>query len=413
MCDKKNNFISRKKEIYNEFFYLRGYYLKISNINQKIKIIIYNMDLLDSIRYKIEMNLNELHLLNKVFKSYNSIDQIYKDFIELIIKNKFEIKRNIMDLILDLTLSDIFHNMFHVEILLKGNKEDNNEYINILISEIKRMRINNTLIRELKEENKKIKNEIQLLKSKISNNSFDKFNTKYNLKIKDKNITELNLSDKNYDNQILKDICNIEFINLKDLYLYNNNINDINPLKKAKFEKLEILYLGGNKISDISVLEKVNFKELKKLYLGNNNIIDISSLSNAKFEKLEILSLGGNQIIDISVFEKANFSLLKELYLFKSNIVNINPLGKAKFENLELLSLSSNQIEDISVLDKICFKKLKKLYLSYNLINDIKPLSNQKFEQLELLYLFNNNINTSKYSSLIEKLKSKIKEFQI
>ena len=413
MCDKKNNFISPKKEIYNEFFYLRGYYLKISNINQKIKIIIYNMDLLDSIRYKIEMNLNELHLLNKVFKSYNSIDQIYKDFIELIIKNKFEIKRNIMDLILDLTLSDIFHNMFHVEILLKGNKEDNNEYINILISEIKRMRINNTLIRELKEENKKIKNEIQLLKSKISNNSFDKFNTKYNLKIKDKNITELNLSDKNYDNQILKDICNIEFINLKDLYLYNNNINDINPLKKANFEKLEILYLGGNKISDISVLEKVNFKELKKLYLGNNNIIDISSLSNAKFEKLEILSLGGNQIIDISVFEKANFSLLKELYLFKSNIVNINPLGKAKFENLELLSLSSNQIKDISVLDKICFKKLKKLYLSYNLINDIKPLSNQKFEQLELLYLFNNNINTSKYSSLIEKLKSKIKEFQI
>ena len=39
-------------------------------------------------------------------------------------------------------------------------------------------------------------------------------------------------------------------------------------------------------ISDIEVLENVNFKELKELYLQENKISDIGVLEKVKFEKI-------------------------------------------------------------------------------------------------------------------------------
>ena len=57
----------------------------------------------------------------------------------------------------------------------------------------------------------------------------------------------------------------MNFRELKELYLYGNNISDIKVLENVKFEKLEILSLSDNKISDINILEKVKFKELKKI----------------------------------------------------------------------------------------------------------------------------------------------------
>ena len=54
---------------------------------------------------------------------------------------------------------------------------------------------------------------------------------------------------------IFEDLCKIEFKELKELILNNNNITDIRPLEKVKFEKLEILDLSQNKITDIHPLE--------------------------------------------------------------------------------------------------------------------------------------------------------------
>ena len=50
--------------------------------------------------------------------------------------------------------------------------------------------------------------------------------------------------------------------NLKELYLSNDEISDMNLLKKMNCRELNILDLSNNKISDIYFLEKVNFKEL-------------------------------------------------------------------------------------------------------------------------------------------------------
>ena len=40
----------------------------------------------------------------------------------------------------------------------------------------------------------------------------------------------------------------VKFKELKELYLYENNISDAKVLENIKFEKLEKLYLYGNKI---------------------------------------------------------------------------------------------------------------------------------------------------------------------
>ena len=90
-----------------------------------------------------------------------------------------------------------------------------------------------------------IKEYIQLY---CKNNLLQDFNTKYKLNITDTNITKLNLIECGIGDEGLKDLCKIEFKELKKLFLYHSNISDIKVLEKVKFEKLEILSLGANKI---------------------------------------------------------------------------------------------------------------------------------------------------------------------
>ena len=119
-----------------------------------------------------------------------------------------------------------------------------------------------------------IKEYIQLYNNKGGNNKLEEFNKKYNLNIK-LETNKIDLGCKKIGNELLKDLCIIEFKELKELKLYWNNISDIKVLENVKFEKLEIIDLNNNEISDINILEKLKFKELKELYLYGNNISDI------------------------------------------------------------------------------------------------------------------------------------------
>ena len=84
------------------------------------------------------------------------------------------------------------------------------------------------------------------------------FNKKYNLDINDFNITKLNLSRKFAGNELLKNLSKLKFNELKELYLYDNDISEIKDFQKINFEKLEILDLCNNNISDIKLFEKIN-----------------------------------------------------------------------------------------------------------------------------------------------------------
>ena len=173
------------------------------------------------------------------------------------------------------------------------------------------------------------------------------FNKKYNLNIRDTMIDKLDLSFKNFGNELLEDLCKIEFQDLKELDLCGNDISDIKILEKAKFKKLEIIFLGNNKLTDINILEKVHFEKLKELNLNDNIISDISVLEKVKFEKLEKLNLSCNGISDINVLEKVNFKELKILNLYDNNISDIEILGKVQFPKLEILYLNKNKIDAI------------------------------------------------------------------
>ena len=89
--------------------------------------------------------------------------------------------------------------------------------------------------------------------------------------------TKLDLSDKNLGNDELKQkLENMDLKEIKELYLFNNNISDLKLLKEFKIEKLEVLNLSWNNISNnINIIENKNFKELRQLYLYHNNISNI------------------------------------------------------------------------------------------------------------------------------------------
>ena len=251
----------------------------------------------------------------------------------------------------------------------------------------------------------------EFIQLNINNNEvlLKAFNSKYKLDIKSNKIHKLDLSCKNFGNEILNDLSKIEFKELKELDLGSNKISDINVLDKFKFNKLEILNLGDNHISDINILGNVNFNELKKLYLDRNKISDIKVLEKFKFDKLEILYLGSNQIKDINILENVKFKELKELDLGINQILDIKVLKKFEFNKLEILDLSANQKSDINILENVIFDELKELDLGNNKISDIKVLEKIKFNKLEILDLRGNQISNEENSGIISKLKSKIK----
>ena len=107
------------------------------------------------------------------------------------------------------------------------------------------------------------------LNNKDNNKLLEEFNNKYNLNIKDTKINKLDLSLKNLGDEVLKDLCKINFKELKELYLSGNEISDIKVLEKVKFEKLEILDLSNNQISEHinnMIISKLQSK-LKDFYI--------------------------------------------------------------------------------------------------------------------------------------------------
>ena len=195
-------------------------------------------------------------------------------------------------------------------------------------------------IMEVKDLNEK---EITGIKEKKSM-TLKEFEDKFNIFVSPE-ITQLCVSYRKNEKDILEIICNMNFQNLKDLRLNYNNISGINILEKYQYQKLEILHLDNNDISDISVFQNVNFPNLKTLNLSDNNISNIDVFEKAKFENLEDLVLNRNKILDINVLERVNFPKIKCLHFFKNNISDISVFDRVKFENLYALDLKNNNID--------------------------------------------------------------------
>ena len=271
----------------------------------------------------------------------------------------------------------------------------------------------------------------------------DDFNDKYKTEFTDTLIEEMDFKNHSIGSKGLESLSKIEFSELKQLKLSENNIKAIKYLKDFKYDNLEVLDLSSNKISNISVLGEIELVNLRKLNLGNNQIENIDVLENAKFDKLELLNLNKNQIYEIKSLGKINLKNLKELnlgsndissemdsfksvkvknltkltlsktkisnllplienksiekleelFLFDNKISDISKLINCNFPKLKILNLKKNHIKDIRVLEKVNFIELKELSLENNQIEDINRMANFNFPKLEKLGLSNNKIS--------------------
>ena len=73
----------------------------------------------------------------------------------------------------------------------------------------------------------------------------------------------------------IRNLCelkNAKFVNLEELYLSNDDLENLSNIEMEKypFENLKILDLSNNKINDAYAV--LHFKNLKELNLSNNKI---------------------------------------------------------------------------------------------------------------------------------------------
>ena len=148
-----------------EFNDVKDHYIKIYYTNNKdVFIICYNTQKLDGIKYKIKLNIQDIHNINPIFKDYNDIEEFFELIIGLINEDKISIyKYPDNNLLFSFTMPDDKKNDIKIDILLPKEKTNNpSEYIKVLSKVIVDLRDKNNdntrEIEELKEEMNKLKN---------------------------------------------------------------------------------------------------------------------------------------------------------------------------------------------------------------------------------------------------------------
>ena len=142
--------------------------------------------------------------------------------------------------------------------------------------------------------------------------SFEDFNNKYKVKVK-KTSTKLDFNGNSKGNEILKDLYLIlpKDNELKELRLADCGIDDISILSRLYLPQVERIDLSFNKIIHIEALCHMKENKLKYLYLNDNNISNISPLKRIKFYgQTGKITIENNNII-IKSAEVQN--ILKEL----------------------------------------------------------------------------------------------------
>ena len=105
------------------------------------------------------------------------------------------------------------------------------------------------------------------------------------------------LNEKELDDKDFKYISRIRFNQLIEIDISENNITNVEPLKKMNLPFLEFLNLGHNKIKKIEPIAKLKSKNLQYIFLQNNQIEDIETFLESEFPSLKILRVEDNNII--------------------------------------------------------------------------------------------------------------------
>ena len=338
------------------------------------------------INNKTNPNLSCLFELRKIFVKEKKMDDIIKSYLA-------DIDRKLTDL---KTQNKIFF-------LMDNGPQRNPQLYNYFKEPEERKKESEIMYRKQKEieEKKKREEEIEKLKTPLQKIN-DKL--KLNININDKKIT---IQKEQFNNDFFKLLSKTKFTNLEVLELNCNLITDLKGLTEPGFKNLKMMYLH-TKIKDISFFEKVQFENLEDLSLIENNFSSVEYIAKAPFAKnLKKLDLYKNGIKSISGFSQSKFEKLTKLVLSKNNLINLNGINKDTFKVLTEMEIEENELQNIEGLNNFnqyYFENVKYLDLNWNKITNVDILSNFNFQNLRRLNLNNNNILQIKF---LEKLKAK------
>ena len=239
--------LSNNNYLVKEYFDLNGHYFKISLINDDIHIVSYNSSLLNGIKYETKITSEEV--LKKSQIENFTLKSLYELTIKKIEDNKYTIKsdqNNVCICLLE-TNNVLIPNKNIQLVVPKNKKHITTEYETILSKEIVKLR----------EDNKKLMNEINDIKNMIElNNCIKKNNNLKNRppipqnKILSKSTQNKEKLSKNEIKNSLNNSLNSNHVNNR-----NENKNNNNQINKPKNEQH-----SENNGNDLSISKLCNLK---------------------------------------------------------------------------------------------------------------------------------------------------------
>lgn len=175
-------------------------------------------------------------------------------------------------------------------------------------------------------------------------------------------------------------------VNLKMLDLTNNNFSSLDSVfaEGVKYGSLREVYLSNNRLEDIDALQRAPM--VTYLSLSNNGLTTEGTKAIANYPYLTYLSLAHNNID--SVEHLTGLKYLTELRLHHNNLSDVRALRS--LINLEILYLGHNEIKDVGFLSPLT--ALQIFYVNDNEITDISTLTT--LSKLEIVNVNNNMISS-------------------
>ena len=309
--------ISIDEETYKEYYNLNGYYLKIALENQQIFLICYNSILLDGIKYERCINSEAINKNDKIRNL--STKELYEIIIDKLEKKNFTINEENKHI--NLSLYKDFSNNTNLYLpitIIKSHQYTKNEYENVL----------SNIILNLREENKRMKEEIDKIKNILSKmsggNEILKVNNPPNAPVDSKDMNNKNeiklKSNKNVNPSMipLRNAVNKEL---------NNNINDV-PLNDIKrfSAKTEIVKKNKNNIFKNDINSSLTISTLAKLEFGFYPEVELSPNSFFKISGYGANTYNGiiRKYNEDKLKIILDYKLKKTVKTKKGNIINPN-----------------------------------------------------------------------------------------
>lgn len=177
----------------------------------------------------------------------------------------------------------------------------------------------------------------------------------------------------------ISDLTGIEYMtSLKYIYLNDQNIKTLEPMRNAVYPHLTIMEFsnwsdGTNEISDFSLLTATRFPSLNEQMMFNNNGItneELATLPKTDTIQHAVFHFQNNYISDLTPF--TYYLNAERLVLSHNQIEDLTPLSG--LTTISSLHLSNNNIKDISPLSSIQTKPNATFRLNNNRIDDLSPL---------------------------------------